>query len=388
MKITEIESVLVDLPTIRAHKLARQTVTTQTLVVVRVRTSEGIEGLGEATTIGGLSYGEESPEGTKLTIDTYVSPLLVGADPCATGAAMALIERHVVGNRLAKSAIETALLDIKGKALGIPVSSLFGGAQTTALEVAWGLATGDAAKDIEEAERVLERKMHRIFKIKVGAGNADADVRRVAAVKAALGERGSVRVDANQNWDEVAARRAIAGMQAAGVDLIEQPVARHDRAAMGRLSRMFSVPLMADEAVATPADAFQLAAERACDVFALKIAKSGGLTGVAAVAAVAAAAGVGLYGGTMLEGTIGSIASAHIFSALPQPIAFGTELFGPLLLTDDIVTERPIYRDFALVVPLAPGLGVAVDEDKLAHYRRDRSRTMTPMPQQQRTIAV
>ena len=386
MKITQIETILVDLPTIRAHKLARQTVNAQTLVIVRVRTSEGIEGLGEATTIGGLSYGEESPEGTKLTIDTYIAPLLTGADPCATGAAMALLERHVVANRLAKSAIETALLDIKGKVLGVPVSSLFGGAQATALEVAWGLATGDAAKDIEEAERALEGKRHRIFKIKVGAGAVDADVSRVAAVKAALGSRASVRVDANQNWDEVTARRAIAGLQDAGIDLIEQPVARHDRAAMGRLSRLFRVPLMADEGVATPADAFQFAAERACDVFALKIAKSGGLTGAQAVAAIAAAAGIGLYGGTMLEGTIGSIASAHLFCALPQPLAFGTELFGPLLLTDDVVTERPTYRDFALVVPQGPGLGVGVDEDKLAHYRRDRSRSVLPMPQ--RTITV
>jgi muconate cycloisomerase len=88
-------------------------------------------------------------------------------------------------------------------------------------------------------------------------------------------------------------------------------------------------------------------------------------------AAIADAAGVSLYGGTMLEGSVGSIASAHGFSALPQ-LAWGTELFGPLLLKDDIVTARPQYRDFDLHLPEGHGLGLNIDEDKLSFYRRDK----------------
>jgi muconate cycloisomerase len=90
-------------------------------------------------------------------------------------------------------------------------------------------------------------------------------------------------------------------------------------------------------------------------------------------AAVADAAGVEIYGGTLLEGTVGSMAAAHAFAACGR-LAFGTELFGPLLLEDDVVTQRPVYRDFELVLPQAPGLGVQLDEDKLAFYRRDRDR--------------
>jgi muconate cycloisomerase len=296
------------------------------------------------------------------------------------GLLLALIERHVRGNRLAKSAVETALLDLKGQLLGVPVSDLFGGARTETLEVAWTLATGDPHADLAEAEQVLAEGRHRLFKIKVGAGDPEADLARVEAVVAALGTRAYVRIDANQAWDEPVARRAIERLEAAGVELIEQPVARHDHAALARLSRRFSVPLMADEAVATPADAFVLAQARACDVFALKIAKSGGLSATAQVAAVAAAAGIQLYGGTMLEGTIGTLASAHLFAALPQPLAYGTELFGPLLLQDDIVTEGPAYADFKLRVPAKAGLGARLDEDKLAFYRRDRRRTHLQVP--------
>ena len=93
MKIISLESILVDLPTIRAHKLARQTVMQQTLVILRLRTDSGIEGLGEATTIGGLSYGEESPEGIKSALDTYVSPLLIGQNPSRINHIMAS-DRH------------------------------------------------------------------------------------------------------------------------------------------------------------------------------------------------------------------------------------------------------------------------------------------------------
>src|ERR1700676_5763644 len=78
--VTSVEAILVDLPTIRAHQLAMATMQQQTLVVVRLRSSDGIEGIGEATTIGGLSYGEESPQSIKLTIDTYLAPAIVGHD--------------------------------------------------------------------------------------------------------------------------------------------------------------------------------------------------------------------------------------------------------------------------------------------------------------------
>ena len=81
----------------------------------------------------------------------------------------------------------------------------------------------------------------------------------------------------------------------------------------------------------------------------------------------------------MLEGAIGTLASLHVFSTLPQPFTFGTELFGPLLLKDDIVQERPTYGNFGIAVPDKPGLGVAIDEGKLAHYRRDKTRLLQPV---------
>jgi len=370
--IESIEAILVDLPTIRPHQLAMATMQRQTLVIVRLRCADGIEGLGEATTIGGLSYGDESPEGIKLTIDSYLAPALLGQDAANVHGAMARLAKVARGNRFAKSALETALLDAQGKRLGVPLATLLGGAVRDTLPVLWTLASGDTTRDIDEAERLLAERRHDTFKLKIGRRSVREDVAHVSAIKRALGERARVTVDVNQAWNEADAATGIAMLEAAGIDLIEQPTPREQRAALARLAARFVVPIMADEAVCGPEDAMELARIGGADVFALKIAKSGGIFGMLRTAAVGDAAGIALYGGTMLEGSIGTIAAAHGFATLPQ-LAWGTELFGPLLLKDDIVADRPVYRELGLHLPQGPGLGMALDEDKLAHYRRDRA---------------
>lgn len=369
-RIDAVETILVDVPTIRPHRLSMHTMNSQTLVLVLIRCSDGTVGVGEGTTIGGLSYGEESPEGIKLTIDTYIAPAIIGADASRVASVMADVKRRVKGNRFAKCAVETALLDALGKRLGLPVSELLGGRQHDTLPVAWTLASGDTTRDIEEAERMLDARRHNIFKLKIGLRPVNDDVAHVAAIKRALGDRASVRVDVNQAWSETDARRGIPALEAVGVDLIEQPLSRDDRGAQARLSGRFAVAIMADEALHGIKDAFDIAARGAADVFALKINQAGGLYDAAKMAAVGEAAGIGLYGGTMLEGGVGTAASAQVFSTFPK-LAWGTELFGPLLLTEEILATPLRYRDFGLEVPTSPGLGIDLDMDRVAFFRRD-----------------
>ena len=370
--IESIDAVLVDLPTIRAHKLAMTTMSRQTLVIVRLMSSDGLTGLGEATTIGGLAYGEQSPEGIKLTIDTYIAPLLRGVDATNVNAALQRVSASVQGNSFAKSAVETALLDAQGQRLGLPVHALLGGAFRNSLPVLWTLASGDAARDVDEALSLIEALRHRVFKLKIGSRELAADIAHVQAIRRGLGNDVMLTVDVNQAWDEATAVRGIAALEAAGVGLVEQPIARRNRRGLARLAARFDVAIMADEAVHDATDAFDLAADGAADVYALKISQAGGLLPTLRAAAVADSAGVGIYGGTLLEGSVGSIAAAHAFAACPQ-LAWGTELFGPLLLKEDVVVDRPSYRDFELQLPQTPGLGVQLDADKLAFYRRDRA---------------
>ena len=371
-RIERVETFLVDLPTIRPHRLSMTTMSGQTLMLVRIYTSDGIVGLGEGTTIGGLAYGAECPESMKLAIDTYFSPHLLQGNPNRIGALMTTIGKAVRGNHFAKCAVETALLDAFGKRNGLSVADLLGGRVRDRLPVAWTLASGDTARDIAEAEEMLSRRRHNVFKLKIGRNEVGADIAHVEAIKRAVGDRASVRVDVNQAWSETTAAKAIAQLEAVGVDLVEQPIAQSNRRGMARLAANAIMPIMADEALHGPETAFDYASHSAADVFAVKIAQSGGLFAGGRVAAIADAAGIGLYGGTMLEGPVGSVASAHLFATLPH-LEWGTELFGPLLLTEEILTEPLDYSEFSLAIPTGPGLGITLDESKLDRFRRDRA---------------
>ena len=143
-------------------------------------------GASVGTTIGGLSYGAESPEGMKLAIDQYIAPILKSANPARVPETMIAIRKAIKGNNFAKCAVETALLDAWGKRISLPVSELVGGRLRDRLPVAWTLASGDAAVDIAEAEQMLERKRHNAFKLKIGRRSIDEDVAHVAEVKRAL----------------------------------------------------------------------------------------------------------------------------------------------------------------------------------------------------------
>lgn len=370
--IERVETFLVDLPTIRPHQLSMATMNGQTLMLVRLYCSDGTVGVGEGTTIGGLAYGAESPEGMKLAIDTYFAPLLVGADASHVPAIMAKLDKAIRDNRFAKCAVETALFDALGQRTGLPVSQLLGGRVRDSLPVAWTLASGDTAKDIDEAERMLAQRRHNIFKLKIGRRAVADDVAHVAAIKKALGDRAAVRVDVNMAWTELQAQHGLAALADAGCELAEQPVATTE--ALARLKGRYPIAVMADESLIGPASAFALARVAGADVFAVKIEQSGGLRAAQQVAAIADAAGIALYGGTMLEGAVGTVASAHVFATF-RDLQWGTELFGPLLLTEEILIQPLQYQDFQLAVPTAPGLGIALDEDRVQFFRRDKKRS-------------
>ncbi|GGC11133.1 muconate cycloisomerase I [Marivita lacus] len=375
-KIDQIETMILDIPTIRGHVLSMATMRTQTAVLVIVRFSDGSDGIGEGTTIGGLSYGPESPEGIKSAIDTYIAPALVGRDADNLNGAIQLIDKLVKGNRIAKTAVEIALWDGLGKRLGVSVAHLFGGAVHDKLPVAWTLASGNSETDIAEAQQMIDIRRHNIFKLKIGKRSVRDDVAHVARIKQAVGDAASVRVDVNTAWSLQEARWGLKGLQDAGCELVEQPVPARYRRAMAELTSGYEIAVMADEALNGPEDALAVTKARAADVFAVKVAQSGGLKRASEVVAIAEAAGLGLYGGTMLETGLGTAAALQLFATV-ETLDWGTEFFGPLLLTEDILAEPITYHDFCVQIPKGVGIGAALDPDKIAFFRRDTGRTIT-----------
>ena len=372
-KIDAITTQIVDLPTIRGHVLSMATMTVQSVVLVEVRFSDGSVGIGEGTAIGGLSYGAESPESIQSAIDTYIAPSLTGLDGDNVNVARLKMEKAVMGNPIARCAVENALWDGLGRRMDKPVADLFGGAVHTGMEVAWTLASGNSDTDIAEALELLEVRRPRQFKLKIGKRSVQEDIAHVGRIKAALGDQAVITVDVNQAWDMHAARWGLKGLQDIGVAMVEQPIPFRQRGDLAQLNRTYEISVMADEALRGPADAMNHARDNAADAFAIKIAQSGGLTRAQEVIAIGQAAGVGLYAGTMLEAGIGTAAALQLFSTVDK-LRWGTELFGPLLFKDDILTVPLRYADFKVHLPDGPGCGVTLDDDKVAFYRRGAPR--------------
>lgn len=371
-RIDAMEAIIVDVPTVRGHVLSMTTMRTQSVVLVHMRFADGSEGWGEGASIGGLSYGPESVESVKLAIDAYITPIVLGLDGDRIADVTARMDLAVRGNPIARAAVETALWDGLARRLGVSIAQLFGGRIHDRLPVAWTLASGNSQTDIDEAIEMLAVRRHRDFKLKIGKRPVREDLAHVAAIATAIGDRGTIRVDVNQAWSIQDAGWGLRGLQEIGCVLVEQPVARDQQAALRQLTARYEIAVMADEALQGPADALRLATDRAADVFAVKICQSGGLKPASDVIAIAQAAGIDLYGGTMLESGLGTAAAVQLFATVRQ-WHWGTELFGPLLMQDDILATPLVYADFSVMVPTGPGLGVTIDPDKLARLRRDRA---------------
>lgn len=370
MRIKRIKTSIIDIPTIRPHKLSYTTLYEVNYVLVQLQTDEGIEGLGETATLGGPGWSEESEESIKITIDKYLAPLLMGEDPRQIEGLRKKMETVVRGNMFAKAAIEMSLWDCVGKAYGVPSYALLGGLVNKEIPLSWTLALGDPDKEIEDAKQMIDRDGHFIFKIKVGAEDVQKDVQRVKKIKAALGDQISLRIDVNQGWDRVTAIRACKQLDECGLAFIEQPVPKHDIDGMAAVARSLTTPVLADESLATPNDAMQLIQKEAASVFGLKVTKAGGIFGCKQLAAIAGAAGLSCYVGCMIETGIGTAAYLHLAVSTPN-VTYGCELFGPLLMKDDIVEEKTQYRNGHIVVNDKPGLGVTLDNEKVLKYLRD-----------------
>lgn len=367
--IDRIETVIADVPIKRTHRFPNITIDRQTYLYIFLHTRCGVTGCGETVVPGGPWWSGDSIEAANATIETYLAPALIGARLETIRANMMQLDRLVHANSFAKAGLEAAMYDALGKFYGIPVSSFFGGLVRDSIPVVWPLASGDVEKDISEALRLRDAGFSNRFKVKMGAVEPRDDVRHIEALAAALGSDTLLVIDLNGSWDFNKAAAYLPPLIAAGVDIVEQPIERWNREGLRDLSMKLDAPLMADESVCTPADAFAMARMRAAQIFALKPMKHGGLMATEKVAALGEAAGIPCFGGTFLESGLGVAAALNLFGALSNCTA-GCELIGPHWLREDILAEPLEFKDFAITVPTRPGLGVEIDRYKLEEFKR------------------
>ncbi len=365
LAIERVETVLLDVPLRRPHRFARTGMAAQPVLLVFVHTRGGAVGVGEGVVPGGPWWGGESVETMALVVERYFTPVLLGRRVDEIVGILRDLGDVVAANLYAKAAVEVALHDAWARCLGVPVHTLLGGLARRSVPVTWALGTEPAPVVADEALAKLDVG-HRSFKLKMGALDPAEDVARVCAVAEKLVGVASVRVDLNARWDLLTSLRYLPRLADAGVDLVEQPVPAAEVEALAEINRALPIPVMADESLRTPGDALRLAKTRAADVFSLKTTKSGGLRATRAIAEVAAAAGIPCHAGTSIESPVGTAATLQLACTTPA-VTWGSELFGPLLMNEELLTTPLRYNGGELHLPDGPGLGVELD---LAAVRR------------------
>lgn len=277
-----------------------------------------------------------------------LSARIAGAMPAATSA---------------KAALEVALHDAWARAAGRPLVELLGGSAEETMR-------NDMTVSLEEPATMAQRAReavaagHEILKIKLGHDIAEDRERLAAVVEAAPSAR--LRLDANQGWLPDQAVQIITGFEKDGlpVELVEQPVAAGDVEGLARVTAAVSVPIMADEAVWSAADAHRLLEARACDLLNIKLAKTGGLRGAIEVAEAARRAGIDCMLGAMMEPRISITAAAHL--ALAHPAITMIDLDPPAWFASALPRGGIVQEHGVLRLAGGPGLGLELlrpDED-------------------------
>jgi len=338
-----------------------------TNVVLRLDSDAGLVGWGEAAPWAVFTG---TAEAAAAALSVHLRPLLLGADPFRIESLLLAADRILVGHPEAKAAMEAALLDLKGKALGVSAAELLGGRHREEIPLSFSLANPDFEQDLEAA-RALHAEGIRLFKLKTGFAGHAADLRRLERLRQELPEI-DLRVDYNQGLEPWDAIRTLKDVEAFRPTFIEQPVPADRIAALAAISAALDTPVMADESVFTAADALRVVDAHAADLFSIKVMKHGGALRARAIAAIAEAAGIACYGGDMFESGLGHAAGAQLIAATPN-ISLGCEFYqARFFLTEDLLREPFPVADGKVRVPAGPGLGVEVDEDRLARYTIER----------------
>jgi L-alanine-DL-glutamate epimerase-like enolase superfamily enzyme len=380
MQITFIDAFPFRLPLRRDFSWASLQVPLGGFVFVEVSTDEGMAGWGEATPLPdwGGDHGRPGGETQASVVDVVrrtLAPALVGLNPTRVEEAHLRMDKVLRGNSYARCAVDIALHDLWGKALGQPLHCLLGG------QVRDGAAIAHMIGIMPPGEAVAEAVAARAdgvaaFQVK-GGRDAARDVATLRALREALGPDVLLRLDANQGYGTAKAAARIIGRMGADVDMVEQPV--RDLAELAELRRMVAVNVIADESCWDAHDALRVAATRGADAVSIYLAKAGGIVRARRVAAIAEAAGLPCDVNGSIESAIGTAANMHFAVATPAvTMACVNAVSAPAGARDGATGGRYYLDDVAQAFPFrygrqwppdGPGLGLELDRRKLDGFR-------------------
>ncbi len=367
LRIERIETFAVPLPTIRSFGISGGSVATKGTPSLRILvkvSAEGVAGWGEATPIPAWTY--ETAESIVTTIDRYLAPAVLGHscwDLLGVTAAfdVAINRGFTIGAPLAKAAVDMALHDLLGTALGVPVGVLWGERQLEHVPLGWVVSGHGVAEAVDCVAEGWDLG-YRAFKVKVGSRSEAEDLAVLRAVRAEAGDAAPLWVDANQGYTVGGAIRLATALAELGVTAFEQPLPANDVVGLRRLRDRSPVPIALDESLRHPTDLAMFVRLDAVEIAIAKVQRTGGLTLSRRLCALAQDSGVRLMGSGLTDSDLGLAASLHLFSAygIDTPVDLNGRQF-----VDSVYATGPTVRitDGVAAVPSGPGLGVHVDED-------------------------
>lgn len=356
MKIEAFELLRVRLPLVRPFRTSFGTETVREALLVRVVTNLG-EGWGECGAGAEPLYSSEFVDGAWLTIREHLIPRLAGRTQIGAAHVRPLLQA-VKGHRMAKSALEMAILDAELRAAGMSFSEFLGGVRDS---VSPGVSVGitDTVPELLDVVAAYIEEGYGRVKLKIEPG---FDLEPVAAVRERFGDGLLLQVDANTAY-----RRSdvghLAKLDAFGLLLIEQPLDEEDLLGHVELARRLTTPICLDESIVSARAAADAIGLGACSIVNIKAGRVGGYLEARAVHDVCAAHGVPVWCGGMLETGIGRAANLAL-AALPGFVLPGDISATSRYYTEDVTAPFELV-DGAIAVPAGPGLGVEVVASQL-----------------------
>jgi muconate cycloisomerase len=362
VRIASLEAIPLRAAFARSFRFGTVDRTASRNVVLKLTTDDGVHGYGEACPVPAFSG--ETQESVVQLLEGTVHDALLHADPLQHARVIRELEPRLLGCPFTLAAVDMALYDLVGKSLGVPAAALLGGCFRDRVEMHGSVGWGPPE---EMADAALEQLTlgYRCLKLYVGRDEVAADLRRVEAVRAAVGETIGLIVDVNGLWDLTSCRRALRAMRNLGVWLLEQPLPAWDHDGLRWATEAGQVDIAGDEAIYTAFDVARAGRPRTMDAVNLGVSKLGGLLRARDCAAVAVATGLRIVMGSVLELDIATAAGLQFAATLPV-LPYPSYLIGPIKYQRRIATGAFDVRGGAVEVPRGPGLGVDVDPDALA----------------------
>jgi L-alanine-DL-glutamate epimerase-like enolase superfamily enzyme len=300
----------------------------QSHLIVKITDQDGYSGIGEASPLP--FFTGETTDIMKIAVEKELGPAIIGMD------LFSLEEIHGTMNNVlnpatgAKSAIDMALWDLKGKHLNTPVYKLFGGRKKE-IKVAYALGE-DTPENMSELALNKVNEGFNTIKIKIGS-DPEKDVEAVRKVRQAVGPSIKLRVDANQGYSVKTAIETIGKISEYSIEYIEQPVPGWNIDGLAEIRKQVHIPVMADESLHSIHDALQLVKKEAVDLFGIKLIKCAGLTHALKISHIAEAAGIKCVLISPWDTWLGTSAGCHLATLFSSNYA--QELVGPFYLSDD-----------------------------------------------------